>query len=103
MTASAPRWIAWAPLVVVFMARISRGCTIKHGVMRPLPFLYAVLWFCIFGAAGVSMNRRAIWLENIGTTGFDNADCYLHADTSFRPSGTGMCFDVALSISGEAC
>eukprot|EP00439_Symbiodinium_sp_Y106_P004679 s13496_g1.t1 len=52
---------------------------------------------------GVSMNRRAIWLENIGTTGFDNADCYLHADTSFRPSATGMCFDVALSISGEAC
>ena len=49
------------------------------------------------------MNRRAIWLENIGTTGFDNADCYLHADTSFRPSGTGMCFDVAVSISGEAC
>ena len=49
------------------------------------------------------MNRRAIWLENIATTGFDNADCYLHADTSFRPSATGMCFDVALSISGEAC
>ena len=76
------------------MARISRGCTIKHGVMCPLPFLYAVLWFCIFGAAGISMNRRAIWLENIGTTGYDNADCYLH---------TGMCFDVAVSISGEAC
>ena len=68
-----------------------------------MPFLYAVLWFCIFGAAGISMNRRAIWLENIGTTGFDNADCYLHADTSFRPSSTGMCLDVAVSISGEAC
>ena len=43
--------------------------------MCPLPFLYAVLWFCIFGVAGISMNRRAIWLENIGTTGFDNANC----------------------------
>ncbi|CAE7808258.1 unnamed protein product, partial [Symbiodinium microadriaticum] len=39
--------------------------------------------------------------HNIGTTGFDNAVCYLHADTSFRPSGADMCFDVAVSISGE--
>ena len=70
--------------------------------MCTLPFLHAVLWFCI-RAAGNSMHRSAIWLENIGTTGFDSAHYYLHADTSFRRSGTGRCFDVAVSIPGEAC
>ncbi|OLP83585.1 hypothetical protein AK812_SmicGene35636 [Symbiodinium microadriaticum] len=43
------------------------------------------------------MNRRAIWLENIGATGFDSAGYYLHAVTSFRPSGgdsPGYWFDL---------
>jgi len=97
-------WIAWAPFVGTFMARISRGRTIKQVVMYTLtlPFMYAVLWFCIFGAAGIRMNRRAIWLENIGTTEFGNADYFLHTDTNFRPSGAGKCFDVPASIPGEA-
>ena len=97
-------WIAWAPFVGTFMARISRGRTIKQVVMYTLtlPFMYAVLWFCIFGAAGIRMNRRAIWLENIGTTEFGNADYFLHTDTTFRPSGAGKCFDVPASIPGEA-
>ncbi|CAE7719937.1 IGHMBP2, partial [Symbiodinium sp. CCMP2456] len=97
-------WIAWAPFVGTFMARISRGRTIKQVVMYTLtlPFMYAVLWFCIFGAAGIRMNRRAIWLENIGTTEFGNADYFLHTDTNFRPSAAGRCFDVPASIPGDA-
>ncbi|CAE7583152.1 unnamed protein product [Symbiodinium natans] len=97
-------WIAWAPFVGTFMARISRGRTIKQVVLYTLtlPFLYAVLWFCIFGAAAIRMNRRAIWLENVGTELYGNADYFLHTDLTFRPSGAGKCFDVPASLPGDA-
>ena len=95
-------WIAWAPFVGTFMARISRGRTIRQVVMYTLtlPVLYAALWFCVFGAAAIRMNRRAIWLENLGTSMFGNADYFLHTDTTFRPSGAGKCFDVPATLPG---
>ncbi|CAE7198325.1 betT [Symbiodinium sp. CCMP2592] len=75
-------WMCWPSFVGNFMARILRGCTIKQVVMCALPFQYALLWFCIFGAGSIGMNRHAIWLDNIGTTGVDNVGYYLHAHTS---------------------
>ncbi len=47
-------WIAWAPFVAPFIARISRGRTIKEfilGVML-VPTLVGVMWFSIFGTIG---------------------------------------------------
>ena len=74
-----------------FTACISRGCTITQVGMHTLPSTYAVLWFCIFGAASSGMNGRAASFENIGATEFVNADYYLHAGASARfwPSGAG--------------
>ena len=54
-------WIAWSPFVGMFIAKISRGRTIRqfiHGTMTA-PILYAFLWFCIFGSAGLKMERDA--------------------------------------------
>jgi glycine betaine transporter len=44
-------WIAWAPFVGVFVARISRGRTIREFVLGVLlaPTLFSMLWFSILG------------------------------------------------------
>lgn len=47
-------WIAWAPFVGVFIARISRGRTIREflcGVML-VPTTFSILWFGVFGGVG---------------------------------------------------
>lgn len=48
-------WIAWAPFVGVFIARISRGRTIREFVFGVLfvPTLFSILWFSIFGGFGL--------------------------------------------------
>ncbi len=47
-------WLAWAPFVGVFIARISRGRTIREflcGVIL-VPTAFSILWFGIFGGVG---------------------------------------------------
>ncbi len=49
-------WLAWAPFVSVFIARISRGRTIREfllGVVA-VPGAFSVIWFGTFGALGFS-------------------------------------------------
>ncbi len=48
-------WIAWAPFVGIFIARISRGRTIREFVFGVVltPTLLSVLWFCVFGGTGL--------------------------------------------------
>src|SRR5699024_1412543 len=43
-------WIAWAPFVGTFIARVSRGRTIKEFVSGVLlcPTIFCVLWFTVF-------------------------------------------------------
>jgi glycine betaine transporter len=54
-------WIAWAPYVGAFIARISRGRTIRQFVVGVLlaPSLFTMLWFGVFGAAGIDADRHA--------------------------------------------
>ena len=53
-------WIAWAPYVGAFIARISRGRTIRQFVVGVLaaPTLFTVVWFSVFGAAGINEDRK---------------------------------------------
>jgi glycine betaine transporter len=48
-------WIAWVPFVGIFIARISRGRTIREFVFGVLciPTLFSLLWFSVFGGAGL--------------------------------------------------
>lgn len=54
-------WISWAPYVGMFIARISKGRTIKEFITGALvvPSLLTFIWFTIFG-------NTAIFLENQG-------------------------------------
>ena len=48
-------WIAWAPFVGVFIARISRGRTVREFITAVLlvPFTVGVVWFSIMGGASL--------------------------------------------------
>ena len=54
-------WISWSPYVGMFMAKISRGRTIRNYLMYTViaPVCYTLLWISIFGGAGLSMEREA--------------------------------------------
>ncbi len=48
-------WIAWAPFVGTFIARVSRGRTIRNfivGVML-VPVLVSMVWFAVFGGSAL--------------------------------------------------
>lgn len=53
-------WISWAPFVGVFIARISKGRTIRQFVAAVLlvPTTLAFLWFTVFGGTALNEERR---------------------------------------------
>ena len=62
-------WISWAPFVGMFIARISRGRTIREfmiGVMF-VPTSLAFFWLCIFGGNAIYMELNAA--GGVGTAG----------------------------------
>lgn len=50
-------WIAWAPFVGVFIARISRGRTIKEFVYGVLfaPTIFTIFWFAVLGGTAIDI------------------------------------------------
>jgi choline/glycine/proline betaine transport protein len=50
-------WLSWSPFVGMFIARISRGRTIRQFVLGVLiiPTLLSLLWFGIFGGAALRL------------------------------------------------
>lgn len=49
-------WMAWAPFVGLFLARISRGRTLRQFIIGVLvvPFTFIAVWISIFGNATIS-------------------------------------------------
>merc|ERR1719220_2450195 len=54
-------WISWSPFVGMFIAKISRGRTIRQFINGTLtaPVFYSIMWMVIFGGAGIRMEREA--------------------------------------------
>jgi choline/carnitine/betaine transport len=52
-------WISWTPFVGMFIARISRGRTIRQFVTGVIliPSTVSLLWFAIFGGAAIAAQR----------------------------------------------
>jgi glycine betaine transporter len=80
-------WIAWGPFIGIFVARISRGRTIREfciGVIL-VPTVFSMLWFAIFGGAG-------FYIEMFGGGGlkeliFEDATKALFAFLGYFPGG----------------
>jgi glycine betaine transporter len=53
-------WIAWGPYVGAFIARISKGRTIREFIVGVLvgPSLFSMIWFSIFGPAGIRLDNQ---------------------------------------------
>lgn len=53
-------WVAWAPFVGLFLARISRGRTIRQFVTATLvvPLLYTLTFLSVFGNSALSVVRQ---------------------------------------------
>jgi glycine betaine transporter len=62
-------WISWSPFVASFIARVSRGRTVREFVIGVLaaPTLVSGVWFSVFGGAGVLAQRDGTPLAE-GTT-----------------------------------
>merc|ERR1712217_366975 len=97
-------WIAWAPFVGTFLARISRVRTIANVLLFSLtvPAFYALIWFCTFGGAAIRMHRRAEFFAAEGLSKFNNSDHFLHTSPTYRPSNAGKCYDVPATLPGYA-
>ena len=50
-------WISWSPFVGVFIARISKGRTIREFILGVIiiPSIICMLWFAIFGMMGMDL------------------------------------------------
>ena len=73
-------WISWTPFVGMFIARISRGRTIRQfvtGVML-VPSVVSLIWFAIFGGGAIGLQERA---ERAGRT----VDALVHLKADGTP------------------
>ncbi|UBH09648.1 glycine betaine uptake BCCT transporter [Macrococcus armenti] len=58
-------WMSWSPFVGIFIARVSKGRTIREFLIGVLlvPTLISMLWFSVFGVSGIEIFKK---FPNIG-------------------------------------
>jgi choline/carnitine/betaine transport len=61
-------WISWSPFVGIFIARISRGRTIRQFILGVI-FIPSALLFVAYGIMGAT----AIWMHREGSPGFHDS------------------------------
>jgi choline/glycine/proline betaine transport protein len=66
-------WLAWAPFVGIFIARISRGRTIREFILGVLivPTVFTLIWMNIFGNSAIDLVLNQ-GNEMLGTLATDN-------------------------------
>lgn len=78
-------WIAWAPFVGIFIARISRGRTIREFVLTVMfaPTLFSMLWFAVMGGTGLHLEMFG--QQGLGSLALENPPQALYALLSYFP------------------
>ena len=62
-------WISWSPFVGIFIARVSKGRTIREfliGVLL-LPSIVSFFWFAAFGSTAINIQQKAADLTGLAT------------------------------------
>lgn len=61
-------WVSWTPFVGMFIARISRGRTIRQfvGGVLLVPSLVSLVWFAVFGGAAINVQQSGTDLAGEG-------------------------------------
>lgn len=67
-------WIAWGPFVGLFLARISRGRTIRQFVAGTLilPLAFMMIWMSIMGNSAIDLVMNNSGVENFGQQAMEN-------------------------------
>ncbi|SDS11750.1 BCCT family transporter [Microterricola viridarii] len=92
-------WISWAPFVGIFIARVSRGRTVRQFVTGVIlvPTLIGVLWFSVLGGTAIAME-----LANpgtlVGANGAVNLEGALFTMLAQIPGGQVITYGVILLI-----
>lgn len=64
-------WVSWSPFVGMFLARISRGRTIREfvSVILLVPTIVTLIWFAIFGGSAIHLDEigQSIWGDGDST------------------------------------
>ncbi|GAB3288506.1 BCCT family transporter [Parasphingorhabdus pacifica] len=73
-------WISWTPFVGMFIARISRGRTIRQFVCGAMlvPAAVSVVWFAIFGGTAIDVQRHGTDLAAAGPPEAQLFDVLVH-------------------------
>ncbi|MFF0473179.1 BCCT family transporter [Streptomyces sp. NPDC004284] len=81
-------WLSWAPFVGTFIARISRGRTIREFLVGVLlvPSGATVVWFCVMG--GTAIRLESTGAADLATAMKDGAEASLFAMLEALPIGT---------------
>jgi glycine betaine transporter len=60
-------WMSWAPFVGTFLARISRGRTVREFVLGVVaaPTVIALIWFSVLGGTALTAERDGLGLEDL--------------------------------------
>ena len=89
-------WIAWAPFVGLFLARISKGRTLRQFVLGTLtmPFVFVLLWIAVFGNAAI---QRVLGGDSaFGKLTMDHPERGLYALLEGYPNGLVVAFVASL-------
>ncbi|RXT04917.1 BCCT family transporter [Ammoniphilus sp. CFH 90114] len=91
-------WIAWAPFVGMFIARVSRGRTIKEFVLGVLliPSLFSFFWFSVFG--GTALHFEIFEKLNIAEAVQNDVTTALFTTLGHLPFGTFLSLLATLLI-----
>ncbi len=87
-------WVSWAPFVGMFLARISRGRTIREFIVGVIlvPSLVSLIWFSVFGGAGIGQQ-----LDGLDIAGADSVEGQLFGVLGNLPL-TGIATVVAMLL-----
>lgn len=80
-------WIAWAPFAGSFIARVSKGRTVREFVIGALlaPSLGTFVWFSVFGTSGINLEIAGI--APVGQAVLENLSTALYKVFAYYPFG----------------
>ncbi|MEJ5961425.1 BCCT family transporter [Pedobacter immunditicola] len=90
-------WISWAPYVGLFIAKISRGRTIREfiGAVLVIPTMFNFIWMTIFGNSAIWVDRNAA--NGVLSSIANNADELLFRFLDYFPA-SGVTSSLAIFI-----
>ncbi|WP_111721191.1 BCCT family transporter [Homoserinimonas sp. OAct 916] len=92
-------WISWSPFVGIFIARISKGRTVRQFAMGVIlvPTLITILWFAVLGGSAlfIELNQPGALTQADGTV---NVNTALFQMLAYFPGTTVLTFGALLLI-----